>query len=265
MKSKQQARALADVSTGIILAEVEIAAPPERVFTALTSQEVTAWWGDAGTYRTTDWIADLRVGGRWKASGVGADGRAFAVEGEYLVIEPPRRIVQTWRPDWVGGQPTTLTYSLAPAETGTLLTVRHEGFNGDQAESCRSHAGGWEKVLGWLQAWLSAAPAPAPELRRYLLRLVPPRKNFASDATAREREVMARHAAYWGEHLRAGRVVMFGPVLDPAGPWGMAALEVKDENELNALKDADPALAGIPGMRWEVLPFLRAVVRPFAS
>jgi hypothetical protein len=45
----------------------------------------------------------------------------------------------------------------------------------------------------------------------------------------------------------------------------MLALEVKDDQEMNALKDADPALAGIPGMRWEVLPFLRAVVRPFAS
>lgn len=265
MKTKQQARALADVSMGLILAEVEIAVPPERVFTALTTQEVTAWWGDDGTYRTTDLVADLRVGGKWKASGLGVDGHAFSVEGEYLVVEPPRKIVQTWRPDWDGGRATTLTYLLTPTEAGTLLTVRHEGFAQDQAESCRSHAGGWEMVLGWLQSWLSAAPVPAPELKRYLLRLIPPRKTFASDATAQEREVMARHAAYWTEHLRAGRVVMFGPVLDPAGPWGMAALEVKDVNELEAFKDADPVIAGIPGMRWEVLPFLRAVVRPFSS
>lgn len=264
MTTRQQARALADVSTGIILAVVDIEASPERVFAALTTQEVTAWWGDDGTYRTTDWSADLRVGGKWKASGVGADGHAFAVEGEYLVVEPPRKIVQTWRPDWAGGQPTTLTYSLTPSGTGTMLTVRHEGFGDDQAESCRSHGGGWEMVLGWLQSWLSAA-APAPELKRYLLRLIPPRKSFASDATAQEREVMVQHATYWSDHLRAGRVVMFGPVLDPAGPWGMLALEVKDDNEMNALKDADPALAGIPGMRWEVLPFLRAVVRPFVA
>lgn len=218
MTTKPEARALADVSAGIIIATVEIAVPVERVFTALSSQEVTAWWGDDGTYRTTDWTADLRVGGRWKASGVGADGHAFSVEGEYLVVEPPCKIVQTWRPDWVGGHATTLTYSLAPTGTGTLLTIRHEGFGSDQAESCRSHARGWEKVLGWLQSWLSAAAAPAPELKRYLLRLIPPRKSFATDATAQEREVMTRHANYWADQLRAGRVVMFGPVLDPAGP-----------------------------------------------
>lgn len=261
--TRQKARALADVSTGIILAEVEIAAPPERVFTALSSEEVTSWWGDDGTYRTTGWTADLRVGGAWKASGVGVDGRTFCVEGEYLVVEPPRKIVQTWRPDWDGGRATTLTYSLVPTKTGTLLTVRHEGFAGDQAGSCRSHADGWEMVLGWLQSWLSpAAPASSLELKRYLLRLIPPRKDFAIEATPQEREVMVRHANYWADHLRAGRVVMFGPVLDPAGPWGMLALEVKDDDEMNALKDADPAMTGIPGMRWEVLPFMRAVVRP---
>jgi hypothetical protein len=55
-------------------------------------------------------------------------------------------------------------------------------------------------------------------LKRYLLRLIPPRKSFATDATAQEREVMTRHANYWADQLRAGRVVMFGPVLDPAGP-----------------------------------------------
>lgn len=266
MKTRQKARALADVSTGIILAEVEITAPPERVFTALSSQEVTSWWGDDGSYRTTEWAADLRVGGRWRASGVGADGQSFCVQGEYLVVDRPRKIVQTWRPDWDAGRATTVTYSLTPTSIGTMVTVRHEGFGDDQAESCRSHASGWEMVLGWLQSWLSApASNSSPELRRYLLRLIPPRKDFATDATQQEREVMMRHANYWADHLRAGRVVMFGPVLDPAGPWGMLALEVKDDDEMNALKDADPVVEGIPGMRWEVLPFMRAVVRPVSS
>jgi uncharacterized protein YndB with AHSA1/START domain len=46
MSSQRSARALADVNGGIILAEVEIAAPPERVFRALTqSDEIVRWWG----------------------------------------------------------------------------------------------------------------------------------------------------------------------------------------------------------------------------
>ena len=38
--SKGDARAVADLSTGLILASVEIAAPPERVFAALSTAEV---------------------------------------------------------------------------------------------------------------------------------------------------------------------------------------------------------------------------------
>ena len=34
------ARAVADLSEGLVLASVEIAAPPERVFRALTSKEI---------------------------------------------------------------------------------------------------------------------------------------------------------------------------------------------------------------------------------
>ena len=53
MSSQRSARALADVNGGIILAEVEIAAPPERVFRALTqSDEIVRWWGSPDAYRT---------------------------------------------------------------------------------------------------------------------------------------------------------------------------------------------------------------------
>ena len=50
------------------------------------------------TYRTTDWDSDLRVGGRWRATGRSKDGQAFSVEGEYLELEPPRKLVQSWKP-----------------------------------------------------------------------------------------------------------------------------------------------------------------------
>ena len=258
------ARALADVSTGIILADIEINAPPERVFTALTSAEITQWWGDDDTYKTTAWHSDLRPGGHWKATGMGADGLAFSVQGEYLSIEPARRIVQTWRPDWDDGQTTTVTYSLTPTPQGTRLTVRHEGFTTEQAASCESHAQGWELVLNWLQRWAKPSPDTAAPLH-FLLRLIPPRPSFAVDMTPQEQATMATHAEYWSAHLATGQAILFGPVLDPAGVWGLLALEVRSEQELNALKDADPALAGIPGMRWEVMPFLTAMARPHAA
>jgi len=32
---------------------------------------------------------DLRPGGKWRSDGVGTDGQAFYVEGEYLEVDPP--------------------------------------------------------------------------------------------------------------------------------------------------------------------------------
>jgi uncharacterized protein YndB with AHSA1/START domain len=153
----QPARSVADVTAGVILATVEIAAPMERVFRALTEpNEIARWWGSPDTYRTEQFTADLRVGGRWEARGRGADGRPFGVGGEFREVDPPRKLVQTWAPDWEAGLVTTLSYRLDPIEGGTRVTVRHEGF-GDHRDACRDHGQGWERVLGWLREHASAS------------------------------------------------------------------------------------------------------------
>ena len=106
MKAQRSARAIADLSGGIILAEVDVAAPPERLFAALTNaDEVVRWWGS----HTGSWTADLRTGGERKAQGPGANSTTFSVGEVYLVVDPPRRLVQTWRADWDEGPDTTVT------------------------------------------------------------------------------------------------------------------------------------------------------------
>src|SRR5581483_10961156 len=93
--------ALADVGAGVILATVTIAAPVERVFRAITDpRELKEWWGSPETYKADRWEADLRPGGAWRVDGRSAAGKPYAVYGEYLVVEPPRRLVLTWRHDW---------------------------------------------------------------------------------------------------------------------------------------------------------------------
>jgi uncharacterized protein YndB with AHSA1/START domain len=147
---KGDPRAVADLSAGLILATVEISAPPERVFRALASEEVLKWWGSADTYHTTKWTGELRVGGSWRTEGVSADGKPFVVGGEFVEVDPPRKLVQTWRADWDGGNATTVSYRLDAITGGTRVTLRHEGFAG-RPEACQGHTDGWERVLGWLQ------------------------------------------------------------------------------------------------------------------
>ena len=143
------ARALTDLSAGTIVATVEIAAAPERVFAALSTAEVAEWWGSPDLYRVTRWTADLRPGGAWRSEGVDANGKSFSVSGRILEVDPPRLLVQTWNYDWDSGGSTIVRYQVEPIPSGTRLTVRHEGFLPDSAD-CRSHAIGWERVLGWL-------------------------------------------------------------------------------------------------------------------
>ena len=92
-----KARVVADTAQGHLLASVELPAPPERVFRALASKEVTDWWVRAGVFDTRDWAGDVCVGGRWRASGV-ARGQPYALEGEFVEIDPPRRLAHTWLP-----------------------------------------------------------------------------------------------------------------------------------------------------------------------
>ena len=51
MKAKlKTARAVADLGEGVVMARVEIGAAPDRVFRALTTDELTKWWGADGVY-----------------------------------------------------------------------------------------------------------------------------------------------------------------------------------------------------------------------
>ena len=121
---KTHARAVADVIDGLIVASVEIARTPERVFQALSSREIVDWWVNPGVFDTREWSGDVRVGGRWRASGI-ARGAPYALEGEFLEVDPPRKLVQTWHRQGMPGTPSTLTYLLEPIAGGTRLTVRH--------------------------------------------------------------------------------------------------------------------------------------------
>jgi uncharacterized protein YndB with AHSA1/START domain len=149
---KTQAPAVSDVIEGRIVASVELAATPERVFQALASREVVDWWINPGVFDTREWSGDVRVGGKWRASGI-ARGEPYAVEGKFLEIDPPRKLVQTWQVAGSPGAPTTLTYLVEPIAGGTRLTVHHAGI---VAPEQRGNVGaGWRSSFDRLSEILS--------------------------------------------------------------------------------------------------------------
>lgn len=68
-----------------------------------------------------------------------------------------------------------------------------------------------------------------------------PRPSFHLDMTSDERAAMQLHVAYWSEKAAQGIAVVFGPVVDPKGIWGMGIYRVDDLAQMQRMLDADPA------------------------
>lgn len=95
----------------------------------------------------------------------------------------------------------------------------------------------------------------------FVLRLRSPRPSFALDATDAEREVMARHAEHWQPYISSGQMVVFGPVIDDDGSFGLAVITLEQEEELRRHAAADPAVvSGIADIT--VGKMLAGYVRP---
>ena len=106
----------------------KIPASPREIYDAwLDGRRHTAMTGARAT-------ASAKVGGRFTSW----DGYAA---GRNLILEPGKRIVQSWRTsDFAAGDPdSTITLTLAPAAGGTKVTLVHEGL-GD---------GGSDYKTGW--------------------------------------------------------------------------------------------------------------------
>jgi uncharacterized protein YciI len=95
------------------------------------------------------------------------------------------------------------------------------------------------------------------EKKYYFLKLIPKRADFAQTMSAEEREIMLQHVEYWKDFLNKGIVVVYGPVMDPEGVYGIGIVGVDDEKQLFSLMENDPA-AMINN--YEFYP-MRAVVR----
>jgi len=76
--------------------------------------------------------------------------------------------------------------------------------------------------------------------RHFLLKLIPPRPSFALDMTEEERRLMQAHAGYWAHLAEKGIALLFGPVLDPRGSYGIGVVQVENEEDLKVLTENDP-------------------------
>ena len=100
--------------------------------------------------------------------------------------------------------------------------------------------------------------------QHFLYRLLPPRPDFAFTMSPEEAAVMQAHGDYWDGLLARGAAVVFGPVAEPTGVWGLAVLEVADAAEADGIRAGDPAVSS-GTLTAEVHPMISAFARPFVA
>ena len=75
----------------------------------------------------------------------------------------------------------------------------------------------------------------------FALKLNPSRPDFAQTMTEAEKDIMQQHIVYWRAYMDKGVMLIFGPVLDPAGVYGLGIITAENEEQVRELIANDPA------------------------
>jgi uncharacterized protein YndB with AHSA1/START domain len=141
-----------------ILHLLKIAAPPGRVYQALTTSEgIRNWWTRDADLATT-------VGGEGEFR-FSSYGEGYTTKVAVAELMPPIRVfwnvTSSFRPEWNG---TTIAFDLSPDASGTVIRFAHRGF--PQADdACAVCTTGWGYYLVSLQQYLETGQgAPSPDI-----------------------------------------------------------------------------------------------------
>ena len=150
---------------------VYIKASPQAIWDAITKPEWTERYGAGGSVEY-----DLRPGGVYRAfpseamrahgAKIGYEIPDVVIDGEVIEVDPPRRLVQTWRmladPAMAGETFTRLTWEIEGGDDGvSRLTVIHELAGAPRTAAMVSGSleeqglgGGWSWILSDLKSLL---------------------------------------------------------------------------------------------------------------
>ncbi len=135
--------------TGSLSFEFELRHAPEKVWRALTDPVLLAQW-------LLPVVAlKLEPGAAFSFKTQPVPGWDGIVNCRCLEIEARRKLSYTWV---VGAMETVVTFTLAPAATGTRLSLVHTGFKPDQKQNFGGARYGWKSMGGRLVDLLARIP-----------------------------------------------------------------------------------------------------------
>jgi uncharacterized protein YndB with AHSA1/START domain len=128
--------------------EIYIRTTPEQLWRAITDPDVRARY-QFGARVESSWTS----GSSYQVTHQSAPGSL--IEGENLQVDPPRRLVQSYRAVWdddIAAEGTSrVTWEIEPVGDSCRLTVTHDQLR----EAADPHLyGGWPMILSGLKTWL---------------------------------------------------------------------------------------------------------------
>jgi uncharacterized protein YndB with AHSA1/START domain len=145
-----------------IVSEIDIAAPPERVFQALTDAGELKIWFNSPEAPIKLWEMDARPGGKYryatrKGTIVVNGVSEFECHGEIIEYSPPHLLVYTWLANWHDdtARRTVVRWELTLKSGGTHVKVTHSGL-ASLPVARKDYAGGWPGVVEMLKKFVES-------------------------------------------------------------------------------------------------------------
>ncbi len=130
--------------------EIYIRTTPERLWEAITDPAIHAKY-HFGVSPQSDWQEG--EGYQWTHPG----SAGALAEGENLVVDPPRKLVQSmtvlWSDDAKAESTSRVTWEIEPVGDSCRLTVTHDQLRDGAPEEIY---GGWPMILSGLKTWLES-------------------------------------------------------------------------------------------------------------
>ena len=149
---------LTPTETRSAVVEREFAAPPEKLWRALTQPHLMDEWLMKNDFQPV-------VGHRFKLRGEWGG----VLDCEVLAVEPHRTLSYTWdfdHADPAFGLKSVVTFTLTPTAAGTHLRMEQAGFRPDQKQAFGGAHAGWSQFLDRLEQVLARTDAGGPEGER---------------------------------------------------------------------------------------------------
>ena len=122
-----------------------LSAPVDRVFAAWTSAESLKQFITPGNPGHAVVECEAWVGGHFRIDMHGKDGKVYRHDGEYLEVDPPRRLKFTWISESTNKCATIVTIDFKPQGEKTEVTLVHEGL--ESVKSVDGHTPGMDAIL----------------------------------------------------------------------------------------------------------------------